>query len=347
MSTVDGKAILSGAGERPCIQERFMLGMLEIPECSRRLQVMSSLEGYKDSLADILRRIGTLRAGIKALHGSQELILFVQAAMGMGNYLGAKTKFGKELRSRQPKYGVHFDGLFKFVDIKSNSRRRTLMQALVSIFKEKILNGDAERAKFHNNLMKVVKDASSIKPDVLDMDVDRLKTSLNEVKLTLAEIPRAGGMFVDNYHATVKDYLSKYDPTPVKEAFISLYQEFESAGKFFGFDPFVFDYESTPLEVFFSDILRLFSIYEEAVVSIERQEHIAKLKADRLAKREAKMKAEAKYAEAHPEKVVNEMDKKMGKSVRRTRMPPPVKFEDEMANMLARRRKKLGLKEVR
>ena len=151
--------------------------------------------------------------------------------------------------------------------------------------------------------------------------------------------------YVDNYHAKVKEHLGKCDIVSVEEAFEELQAEFEAAGKFFGFDPFFFSYESTPMEQFFEDVLKLFSTYDEAMIAIKRAAHMAELKAQRAAKRAAKAKEAAARGETF-----EKLDDKMGNATKqhqRRKMPKPESFEDEMQAMLKKRREKLGLKAVR
>jgi len=350
MSTAEGKTIMNqGDGERPVFQERFMLGLLEIPAAQTRLAVMAQMQGHEDNLVDILRRIDILRRGVKAIHGSKELITFIEVALGVGNYLCAKRKFGQDLRDAKPKFGVQFDGLFCFEDTRSNSHRRNLMQALVQTF---IGHVGEEKASFHTELTDLVREASHLKPEVLDNDVAGLRDSLVRVRATLEEVPRAGGGFVDNYHAKVKDHLEKCDMSQIEESFSNLYDEFEAAGRFFGFDPFFFSYDSTPMEQFFEDVLKLFHVYDEAMVAIKRGEHMAQLKAERHARRVEKDRLAKENGEDFKGggggNEMAKLDGKMeGQARRARRRAPPVKFEDEMANMLAARRKKMGLKEVR
>ena len=136
---------------------------------------MSQMSSHQDNLVDILRRIEILRKGVKAIHGSKELIQFMEVALGVGNYIGAKRKMGHDLRPAKPKFGVQFDGIFHFEETRSNSHRRNLMQALVQSFVQ--LVGE-DKARFHEELTEVVREASRLKPEVLDNDVQSLRDSL-------------------------------------------------------------------------------------------------------------------------------------------------------------------------
>jgi len=347
LSTADGKSIVDQEdGERPAHQERWQLGLSEVPQCALRLDIMSSLGSTQDLLDGVLNRIRRLRGAIKAIHGSKEFSQLIEVSLAAANYLNSKP-MGPG-RYQTPKYGLRLEGISSYSDLRGNDRTSSLLSKVVNVFGKYM--GDPKVVTFHRGLLVKLTDALTIKPEQLDADMEALEAALDKIKNSLEAVEPYrgdGGMAIDNYHKEIKLFLSMCSMDEAKEGYKAMLDEFEAAGKFYCFDPFIFSYDDTPMQSFFRATAKVFKLWDEAVQSLERAEHMAALKAKRAADRDKKLALQAKRDADSKGDTFQNMDKKMQNTPCRRRVDPDLSFNDEMAASMAAQRKRLGLADQR
>ena len=69
-------------------------------------------------------------------------------------------------------------------------------------------------------------------------------------------------------------FIDQSKATAVVEAYKLMNEEFQEISSYYCFDPYVFSFEKSPLELFYKDIMAMFAVYDEASEMCENRKRL-------------------------------------------------------------------------
>ncbi|XP_054851312.1 formin-like protein 1 [Eublepharis macularius] len=235
-------------------EDLFMIKFSKIPRLAERMNIMTFLGNFADTVQLLLPQLNSIIAGSMSLKSSTKLRQILEIVLAFGNYLNSSK--------RGAAYGFRLQSLDALLDMKSTDRKQTLLHYIVRVIQEKY----PELIHFSSELHFLDK-AGTVSLDSVLQDVRGLQRGM---ELTRKEFMRQDDSTV------LKDFLKANTEVMEKlQADSKMAQEaYESMVEYFGENP-----KTTPPTMFFPVFVRFVKAYKKAEDDIQlwrKQEAAAK-----------------------------------------------------------------------
>nr|XP_020653646.1 formin-like protein 1 isoform X3 [Pogona vitticeps] len=235
-------------------EDQFMIKFSKIPRLAERMNIMTFLGNFGDTVQLLLPQLNAVIAASMSLKSSTKLRQILEIVLAFGNYLNSSK--------RGAAYGFRLQSLDALLDMKSTDRKQTLLHYIVRVIQEKypdLLNFSSE--------LHFLDKAATVSLDSVFQDVRGLQRGM---ELTRKEFMR------QDDSAVLKDFLKANTEVMEKlQADSKTAQEaYESTVEFFGENP-----KTTPPTMFFPTFVRFVKAYKKAEDDIllwKKQEAAAK-----------------------------------------------------------------------
>ncbi|XP_060112001.1 formin-like protein 1 isoform X2 [Heteronotia binoei] len=220
-------------------EDLFMIKFSKIPRLAERMNIMTFLGNFGDTVQLLMPQLNSIIAGSMSLKSSTKLRQILEIVLAFGNYLNSSK--------RGAAYGFRLQSLDALLDIKSTDRKQTLLHYIVGVIQEKY----PELVNFSNELHFLDK-AGAVSLDSVLQDVRGLQRGM---ELTRKEFMR------QDDSAVLKDFLKANTEVMEKlQADSKTAQEaYESTVEYFGENP-----KTTPPAMFFPTFIRFVKAYKKA-----------------------------------------------------------------------------------
>uniref|UniRef100_A0A670IY54 Formin like 1 n=1 Tax=Podarcis muralis TaxID=64176 RepID=A0A670IY54_PODMU len=235
-------------------EDQFMIKFSKIPRLAERMNIMTFLGNFGDTVQLLLPQLNSIIAASMSLKASTKLRQILEIVLAFGNYLNSSK--------RGAAYGFRLQSLDALLDMKSTDRKQTLLHYIVRVIQEKY----SDLTNFANDLHFLEK-AAAVSLDSVLQDVRGLQKGM---ELTRKEFMR------QDDSAVLKDFLKANTEVMEKlQADGKTAQEaYESTVEYFGENP-----KTTPPTMFFPTFVRFVKAYKKAEEDIQlwkKQEAAAK-----------------------------------------------------------------------
>ncbi|XP_015284431.1 PREDICTED: formin-like protein 1 [Gekko japonicus] len=235
-------------------EDQFMIKFSKIPRLAERMNIMTFLGNFGDTVQLLLPQLNSIIAGSMSLRSSTKLRQILEIVLAFGNYLNSSK--------RGAAYGFRLQSLDALLDMKSTDRKQTLLHYIVRVIQEKY----PDLVNFSNELHFLDK-AGAVSLDSVLQDVRSLQRGM---ELTRKEFMR------QDDSAVLKDFLKANTEVMEKlQADSKTAQEaYEATVEYFGENP-----KTTPPTMFFPTFIRFVKAYKKADEDIQlwkKQEAAAK-----------------------------------------------------------------------
>uniref|UniRef100_A0A670J0V5 Formin like 1 n=1 Tax=Podarcis muralis TaxID=64176 RepID=A0A670J0V5_PODMU len=236
-------------------EDQFMIKFSKIPRLAERMNIMTFLGNFGDTVQLLLPQLNSIIAASMSLKASTKLRQILEIVLAFGNYLNSSK--------RGAAYGFRLQSLDALLDMKSTDRKQTLLHYIVRVIQEKY----SDLTNFANDLHFLEK-AAAVSLDSVLQDVRGLQKGM---ELTRKEFMR------QDDSAVLKDFLKANTEVMEKlQADGKTAQEaYESTVEYFGENP-----KTTPPTMFFPTFVRFVKAYKKAEEDIQlwkKQEAAAKV----------------------------------------------------------------------
>ncbi|XP_033025891.1 formin-like protein 1 isoform X5 [Lacerta agilis] len=236
-------------------EDQFMIKFSKIPRLAERMNIMTFLGNFGDTVQLLLPQLNSIIAASMSLKASTKLRQILEIVLAFGNYLNSSK--------RGAAYGFRLQSLDALLDMKSTDRKQTLLHYIVRVIQEKY----SDLTNFANDLHFLEK-AAAVSLDSVLQDVRGLQKGM---ELTRKEFMR------QDDSAVLKDFLKANTEVMEKlQADGKTAQDaYELTVEYFGENP-----KTTPPTMFFPTFVRFVKAYKKAEEDIQlwkKQEAAAKV----------------------------------------------------------------------
>ncbi|XP_053119137.1 formin-like protein 1 isoform X3 [Hemicordylus capensis] len=225
-------------------EDLFMIRFSKIPRLTERMNIMTFLGNFRDTVQLLLPQLNSVIAASMSLKSSTKLRQILEIVLAFGNYLNSSK--------RGAAYGFRLQSLDALLDMKSTDRKQTLLHYIVRVIQEKY----PDLTNFSSDLHFLDKAGTASLDSVLQ-DVRGLQRGM---ELTRKEFMR------QDDSAVLKDFLKANTEVMEKlQADSKTAQEaYESTVEYFGENP-----KTTPPTMFFPTFVRFVKAYKKAEEDIQ------------------------------------------------------------------------------
>jgi len=262
--------------------DAFTLKMLAMPNYSERLRAMLFKARYYDRLDEILPDIESVSLASEEVMSSKKLMKILEIVLATGNYMNQ----GSSRISGASGFKISF--LTKLITTKTSDNKSTLLHVIVNSIK----NNKSELLDVKDELSNVPQ-AAKVSSQMLSLEIGELRTGMKEIQDELKNYqPKEAddkyeeviGQFFNNAERQFKDLLAAYE---------KMTAEFKKASEF---------YSETQITT--EDFFGAFAVFLQNFESV---------------KKDVLTEAEKREYYARKEKELEEMRKRRGSSVSRSR----------------------------
>ncbi|XP_066483095.1 formin-like protein 1 isoform X2 [Tiliqua scincoides] len=225
-------------------EDLFMIKFSKIPRLAERMNIMTFLGNFGDTVQLLLPQLNSIIAASMSLKSSTKLRQILEIVLAFGNYLNSSK--------RGAAYGFRLQSLDALLDMKSTDRKQTLLHYIVRVIQEKY----PDLTNFSSELHFLDK-AGTVSLDSVLQDVRGLQRGM---ELTRKEFMRQDDSVV------LKDFLKANTEVMEKLQTDSktAQEAYESTVEFFGENP-----KTTPPTMFFPTFVRFVKAYKKAEEDVQ------------------------------------------------------------------------------
>ncbi|KAM4622722.1 formin-like protein 1 isoform 1-T2 [Discoglossus pictus] len=146
-------------------EDRFMVQLCSIPRLSERVNTMTFISSFPDTVARLTPQLDALIAASMSIKSSEKLRGILELILAFGNYMNSSK--------RGAAYGFRLQSLDVLLETKSTDRKQTLLHYLVRVVNEKY----PQLGGFHSELHFLDK-AATVSLDSVLSDVRTLQSGM-------------------------------------------------------------------------------------------------------------------------------------------------------------------------
>ncbi|XP_033762894.1 formin-like protein isoform X1 [Pecten maximus] len=236
--------------ERLTDEDRFMCMFCKVERLSQKLNIMSFIGNFQDSIHHLTPQVNAVIAASMSLRNSQKVKKMLEVILAIGNYMNSSK--------RGAVYGFKLQSLDMLMDTKSADKKTTLVHYLAQTVNEKfidLLNFESE--------LRFLEKAALVSLENILTDVHDLEKGMESTKreFDARKHSRDQPPILKEFLQNSEEKLRKLQ-SDVKTA----QDSYKRVVEFFGENP-----RTVSPQTFFSQFVRFVGAFKQAVVDLEKK----------------------------------------------------------------------------